>query len=86
LLLVCAIAFASTFVLAEIINQVSRLLGVEKADRISLLLLGTRKNGGLAGAIAIIFLEPRAAVPVAVVAAFNAIHFVWLTSWVKRMR
>ena len=29
LLLVCAIAFASTFVLAEVINRVSRLLGVE---------------------------------------------------------
>ena len=59
---------------------------MEKVDPVSLLLLGTRKNGGLAGAIAIIFLDPRAAVPVAVVAAFNAIHFVWLTWWVKRMR
>lgn len=85
LLLVSAIAFASTFVLAEVINRISRLLGVDKADRISFLLLGTRKTYGLAGAIALIFFSARAAMPAAVVSAFSIAHFVWLTWWVKKM-
>ena len=86
LLLVSAIAFTSTFVLAEVINRISAALGVAKADRISLLLLGTRKNNGMIGAIALVFFTSRAAIPVAVVSAFTILHFVWLTWWVKRMR
>ena len=86
LLPAAAIAFAGTFVLAEVINRISRLLGVEKADRISLMLLGSRKNNGMAGAVALIFFDARAAMPAAVVLAFSVIHFIWLAWWVKRMR
>jgi BASS family bile acid:Na+ symporter len=86
LLLVSAIAFTGTFVLAEVINRVSRRLGAQKGDRVSFILLGTRKNDGLAGAIALIFFDPRAAMPAALVMAFSVFNFVWLTWWVKRMR
>jgi BASS family bile acid:Na+ symporter len=86
LLLPAAVAFWGTFVIAELINRVSRAFGVEKADRISLMLLGARKNDGLAGGIALVFLGPRAALPAAVTTAFNIIHFIWLAWWVKRMR
>jgi len=80
------IAFIATFVLAEIVNRVSGFLGSDKADRISLMYMATRKNGGMAGAVALIFFEPRAAMPVAVMTALNVLHFIWLTWWVKRMR
>jgi len=86
LLLMSIIAFISTFVLTELINRIARAMGVSKEDRISLFMLGTRKNTGFAGAIAIIFLSSRAAIPVAVVSAFSIIHLIWLTWWVKRMR
>ncbi|MCJ7521228.1 MAG: hypothetical protein MUP21_03295, partial [Dehalococcoidia bacterium] len=86
LLLVSVVAFTGTFVLAEVINRISRRLGVQKMDRISFMLLGTRKNDGLAGAIALIFFDPRAAMPAALVLSFSVFHFVWLTWWVKRMR
>ncbi|MGB2583543.1 MAG: bile acid:sodium symporter, partial [Dehalococcoidia bacterium] len=86
LLLVSVVAFTGTFVLAEVINRISRRLGVQKMDRISFMLLGTRKNDGLAGAIALIFFDPRAAMPAALVMTFSVFHFVWLTWWVKRMR
>ncbi len=86
LLLVSAVAFTGTFVLAEVINRVSIRLGVKKASRISFMLLGTRKNDGLAGAIALIFFDPRAAMPAALVLSFSVFHFVWLTWRVKRMR
>jgi BASS family bile acid:Na+ symporter len=86
LLLVSAVAFIGTFVLAELINRISRRLGVPKMDRISLMLLGTRKNDGMAGTIALIFFDPRVAMPAALVMTFSVFHFVWLTWWVKRMR
>ncbi len=86
LLLASIIAFTGTFVIAEVINRIAGLFGVAKADRISLMLLGTRKNDGLAGGIALLFFGPRAALPAAVVTTFNIIHFVWLAWWVKRMR
>ena len=86
LLLVSVVAFTGTFVLAELINRISRRLGVPKMDRISLMLLGTRKNDGMAGTIALIFFDPRVAMPAALVMTFSVFHFVWLTWWVKRMR
>ena len=85
LLSMTAVAFIAIFILAEIVNRVSRRLGVGKADRISLMLLVTRKNGGAAGAIALIFFDPRAAMPVAVMTAISVLHFVWLNWWAKRM-
>lgn len=86
LLPMAAVAFVATFVIAEVINRVSKFLGVGKDDRISLMLLVTRKNGGAAGAIALIFFNATAAMPVAVMTAISVLHFVWLTWWVKRMR
>jgi BASS family bile acid:Na+ symporter len=86
LLLASAIGFTATFVIAEVINRGAMLLGVGKADRISLMLLGARKNDGLAGGVALLFLGPRAALPAAVATAFNILHFIWLAWWVKRMR
>ena len=86
LLIVVGIAFAGTFVLAEVVNRVMKLFGVDKADRISLMLLSARKNDGLAGVIALIFFGARAAMPIAVFTAISVIHFVWLAWWTKRMR
>ncbi len=86
LLLSIGIAFASTFVLGELIDRGTRALGSPKADRISYALLGTRKTYALAGAIAVIFFGTKAAMPAAVCSVFNILHFVWLTWWAKRMR
>ncbi|MCJ7521326.1 MAG: hypothetical protein MUP21_03815 [Dehalococcoidia bacterium] len=80
------ITFIATFVLAEVVNRIARFLGADKADRISLMYMATRKNGGMAGAVALIFFDPRAAMPVAVMTSLNVLHFIWLTWWVRRMR
>jgi BASS family bile acid:Na+ symporter len=85
LLRIAAVAFVSTFVLAWAIERVSRIAGVDRADRISLMLLGTRKTYGVAGAIALIFFDARAAIPAAVASAVSIIHFVWLTWRVRTM-
>jgi BASS family bile acid:Na+ symporter len=84
LLPTAAAAFISTFVLAYIIDRVSRFSGVNRASRISLILSGTRKNYGMAAAIALALFSPRAAAAVAMV--FAIVHFIWLTFWVRRMR
>ncbi len=80
-----AIAFVSTFVMAELIERGARIGGVVREDRISYALLGTRKTYALAGAIALVFFGTKAAMPAAVCSAFNILHFVWLTWRVKRL-
>jgi BASS family bile acid:Na+ symporter len=80
------VAFTATFVLAEVVNRISGLFGAGKADRTSLMLFASRKNDGLAGAIALLFLGTRAAMPVAVLSTMTVIHFIWLNWWVKKMR
>ena len=84
LLRLSVVAFVCTFVLGYVISSVSKLLGVKKADRVSLMLLGTRKNYGLAGAIALTFFSPRVAMASGVATAFNILHFIWLSLWVKK--
>ena len=84
LLRLSVVAFVCTFVLGYVISSVSKLLGVKKADRVSLMLLGTRKNYGLAGAIALTFFSPRAAMASGVATAFNILHFIWLSLWVMK--
>lgn len=85
LLRISIIAFISTFVLTFLIDRLSRFLGVNKPNRISLILLGTRKNYGLAAAIALALFSPRTAIPATIAMAFAIIHFIWLTFWVKKM-
>lgn len=82
---VSAIAFTSTFVLTYLINYVSRRRGVSKPDRLSLILLGTRKNYGMATAVGLTFFGPRATIPTAVAIAFAIAQFIWLTFRVKKM-
>jgi len=85
LLRVSAIAFTTTFILAYLINYVAKLLGVSKPDRLSLILLGTRKNYGLAAAVSLTFFGSRAAIPTAVAMAFAIAQFIFLTFTVKKM-
>jgi BASS family bile acid:Na+ symporter len=83
LLHAAAVVFVATYVLAEVVNFAAARMGVTAADRISLMMLATRKNGGAAAAIALIFFDPRAAVSVAVMTAVSVSHFVWLTRRVR---
>jgi Kef-type K+ transport system membrane component KefB len=82
---VSAIAFTSTFILTYLINYVAKLLGVSKPDRLSLILLGTRKNYGMATAVCLTFFSARAAIPTAAAIAFAIAQFIWLTFTVKKM-
>ena len=72
------VAFATTFVLGEVIDRVARWAGANRADRISFALFGTRKNNGLAAGLALAFFSATAAVPAAILTPFTIAHFFWL--------
>ncbi len=79
------VAFVTTFGLGYLIDRLARFLGRGKPNRISLIFLGTRKNYGMAAAIALALFGPRGTIPAAVATVFAVVHFVWLSYWVKRM-
>lgn len=85
LLPIVLVAFVTTFGLGYLIDRLARFLGRVKPNRISLIFLGTRKNYGMAAAIALALFGPRGAIPAAVTTVFAVVHFVWLSFWVKRM-
>ncbi len=72
------IAFASTFLLGFMIQWIGVLLNTNKADLMLLLLFGTLKNYGLAGAIALFLFGPESALPAVVFTIFMTIYVTWL--------
>jgi BASS family bile acid:Na+ symporter len=78
------ISFICTFVLGFLINKVTKLIHINKERRISLILLGTRKNYGMAAAIIIALFSSKAAIPIVISTAFAIMHFIFLSFWIKR--
>jgi BASS family bile acid:Na+ symporter len=78
LLPLAAVAFAATFVLGFLVGRVARLLHVPEETRTSLMLLGTLKNNGLAGGLALSLFGREAALPAAVGSLFLILYFLWL--------
>jgi bile acid:Na+ symporter, BASS family len=78
------VALVAIFLLGFVIAQIGRLLGVEPRKRLSLVLLGTHKNTGLAAGLALTLLGERTALPATVSTVFMIVYVVWLS--VKRRR
>ncbi len=78
LLPVAVIAFASTFLLGWVIEKVSNLMKIDPEIRTSLVLLGTLKNYGIAGGVAITLFSREAAMPSTVSAVVMILYVVWL--------
>ena len=81
---VVMIAIASTFMLGHIIDFITRRLHIERSTTISMIVMATRKNTGLASVIAISFFGERAAFPAAVIAMFSVLYIVWLGFYIKK--
>jgi len=73
------IALASTFLLGFGIEKMGRLLGVDKGKMISLVLLGTHKNTGLAAGLALTLFSDKTALPAAVSTIFMIVYIIWLS-------
>ncbi len=72
------IAFASTFLMGFLIGLIGSLFHFNKEKLTSLLLLGTLKNYGLAGGLALSLLSKEAALPAMVSMIFMIIYEKWL--------
>ncbi len=78
LLPVAGVVLAATFVLGFVIEKAGVLLKKNPKNMVSLILLGTLKNQGIAGGLAIALFEKEAAVPSAVYSLFMIIYIMWL--------
>jgi bile acid:Na+ symporter, BASS family len=78
LLPVVGIALASTFLLGWLIEIASRRLGFDSEKTVSLVLLGTLKNYGTAGALALALYSEHTAVPATVSTVFMTVYIIWL--------
>ena len=78
LLRIIIIAVAASFVLGYIIELVTKALRVDRATSISLTLMGTLKNYGLASGILLTLFGERAAIPASVCTVFGILMLVWL--------
>jgi BASS family bile acid:Na+ symporter len=75
---VAVIAVFSTFLLGAAINRLGRSMGIDRATLISLVLLGTLKNYGIAGGLALALFSKKTAVPATVSSVFMIVYIIWL--------
>jgi bile acid:Na+ symporter, BASS family len=78
LLPVGLIALATTFLLGWGIERMGKLLRIDSATVVSLVLLGTIKNYGLAGGLSLALFDTQTAVPATVSTIFMTVYIIWL--------
>jgi len=79
---VAVISFCTTFVLGWVIQRICAFCKIDRKNMVSLVLLGTLKNQGIAGGLAISLFEKEAAIPSAIYSIFMIIYIMWL-DWRK---
>lgn len=82
---VVAIIFCATFVMGAVIRKGAQLVGVEERNWPGLILLGTLKNQGIAGGLAIALFEQEAALPSAIYSVFLIAYIMWL-DWLSNRK
>ena len=78
LLPIVAISIFTTFGLGFLIDWIGSRLHLPRETRTSLVLLGTLKNQGMAGGIALIMFSQEAALPAAVSTMVMILYIIWL--------
>jgi bile acid:Na+ symporter, BASS family len=78
LLPIASIAIITMFILGFLIDWVSNLFHIPKETRTSLVLLGTLKNQGLAGGLALTLFSQEAALPSAISTIVMIVYVIWL--------
>lgn len=77
--------FISTFVFGWLIEILGRILKLDKSLTMSMILLGTYKNWGLAGGLSLVFFSTESAVPATVASAFGILYIVHLQTRVQKL-
>jgi BASS family bile acid:Na+ symporter len=78
LLPIALISVITMFILGFLIDWVTSLFHIPRETRTSLVLLGTLKNQGLAGGLALTLFGQEAALPAAVSTITMIVYFIWL--------
>ena len=78
LIRIIVIAVIISFILGFILDFSTRALRINRETSISMILIGTTKNYGLASGILLTLFGERAALPVSVCTVFGVLHIVWL--------
>lgn len=76
---VALIALASTFLLGFAIEGFGKLWGIDRKRLISLVLIGTHKNTGLAAGLALTLFGDKTALPATVSTIFMIVYIIWLS-------
>jgi BASS family bile acid:Na+ symporter len=85
LFIIASIALASTFFSAFVIRKIGLYFHVNESKITSFLLMGTMKDCGLAGGIALILFNREVALPALIFAVFTLIHINWLKYRMKHI-
>lgn len=75
---VAVIALISTFLLGAGIERVGRSRRIDRSTLTSLVLLGTLKNYGIAGGLALALFSKKTAIPATVSTVFMIVYIIWL--------
>lgn len=75
---VALVVLASTFGLGAVVEKAGVFLKKDPPRIVSLVLLGTLKNQGIAGGLAMALFEKEAALPSAVYSVFMIVYILWL--------
>lgn len=75
---VAAVSITTTFILGFLIDWILGLFHIPKETRTSLVLLGTLKNQGLAGGLALTLFSQEAALPSAISTVVMIVYVIWL--------
>jgi len=84
LFIVVIIITTATFGLGHVINFIARRQHINQPTSISWMVMGTKKNAGLASAVAIAFLGSRAAFPAAILTIFDILTVLWWGFYFKK--
>jgi len=82
---VAGVVVVGTFLLGWVVETCALRCGADRARTVSLTLLGTLKNQGIAGGLAIALFEKEAALPSAIYSIFMILYILWL-DWRHRRR
>ena len=78
MMLISAVALAAVLVPTISLIIISRFYRVSRANISALMLLGTMKNCGLAGGIALYLFYPEAALPALIFGVFRFLNTIWM--------
>ena len=81
---VAVIAIVTSFVLGHIIEFVTKALHVDRETSVSMVLMGSMKNYGLASGILLTLFGERAAIPSSICAVFGILRIVWLGFYYRK--